>query len=262
MNRIDKHFRRQKELGKGVLITYFPIGEPEYDSLKLAETYIENGSDLFEIGLPVPDPFSDGKVVSDSMKRVREAGRDLDWIFREVRRLREAFPEFPMQAFSYKQIFDQKPEQEFIACCKEAGIDGMLITDLNEKESRQLDESLPKEMHNIHFVPYQCSGEQIEFVRGRAEGYIFLQAVNGPTGTQTDSVDPGLKDKIAVLHEAVPGTFICPGFGISTPQQCQEVMKMGGDGVIIGSRMVKAVSDTSLEETGRLLGMLKAGLTR
>ncbi|MDE7062372.1 MAG: tryptophan synthase subunit alpha, partial [Lachnospiraceae bacterium] len=73
MNRLDRHFRRQRELGKGVLITYFPIGEPKYDTLELAETYIENGSDLFEIGLPVPDPFADGKAVSDSMKRVREA---------------------------------------------------------------------------------------------------------------------------------------------------------------------------------------------
>lgn len=262
MNRLDRHFRRQRELGKGVLITYFPIGEPKYDTLELAETYIENGSDLFEIGLPVPDPFADGKAVSDSMKRVREAAHDLDWIFHEIKRLREAYPDFPMQVFSYKQIFEQKPEKELIACCEEAGIDGILIADLDGEDSRQLDAILPESIHNIHFMPYPCDREQVDFIQGRAKGYVFLQAVDGPTGTQIECVDPGLADKITILHEAVPEALVCPGFGISTPQQCREVMTMGGDGVIIGSRMVKSVCDGSLEETGTLLGKLKAGLVR
>jgi len=52
------------------------------------------------------------------------------------------------------------------------------------------------------------------------------------------------------------------GFGISTPQQAAEAAAAGADGVIVGSRLVRAAaeSDRPAAAVGRLVGELAQGL--
>lgn len=259
MNRLINRFSKLREKEEGALITYFPIGDPEHDTMELADTYIENGADLLEISLPVPDPYYDGKTVAESMRRILEAGRDIDWIFNEIYRIRKAYPEMPLQLFSYMQIFEQKQLNEFAERCKEVQVDAMLIPEATEEQIRDLEPAFDPEFCQLRFMPYLCDISSIDLIRDRAKGYIFLQAADGMTGAR-ESVEPSLKEKISRLHAEIPDVSICSGFGVSTPEHCRQMMKMGADGVIVGSLIVKTVSQQSLIETGELIKLFKESL--
>ena len=259
MNKLINRFEELRNKKKGTLITYFPIGEPEYETLALAEAYIENGADLLEIALPVADPFLDGKVVAQSMSRVREAGRQLDWLLKEMFKIRTAYPDTPLQIFSYMKIFDKKAIDEFAVCCRQMGADGILLCDATEAQLRALAEAFAPDFYCIRFMPFRCEMADVELIKDYAKGYIFLQAADGVTG-ERGSVDKSLKGKISFLHEQIPGVSICAGFGISTPRHCREMVEMGADGVIVGSMVIRKLMSTSLTETGRLIKELKSNL--
>lgn len=260
MNRFEDRFSKLRERHEGALITYFPIGEPDYDTIELAEAYIDNGVDLLEIGLPVVDPYYDGEIVSRSMRRITDLGRDIDWIFNEIHRLRKAYPDIPMQVFSYMQIFDQKEIKEFAECCREVDVDAMLIADATEEQTRDLERVFNPDIYQLRFMPFRCNDSDIELIKEYAKGYLFLQAAEGTTGVR-NSVDRSLEKNINRLHSKIPDVSICPGFGISTPEHCKQMMELGADGVIVGSRIVRAIEMQSLQETGKLIRKLKDNLS-
>lgn len=259
MNRLVTRFKTLRQKKEGALITYFPIGEPGFDTMGLAETYIGNGADLLEIALPVNDPSSDGPVVAQSMERVREVGRDLDWLFNEIFKIRNAYPDMPLQIFSYMQIFNEKALDEVAVFCKQAQVDAMLFPDASEEQIQGMEESFGSDLCSLRFMPFRCEMSDIELVRDRAKGYIFLQAVDGTTG-ERESVDTALSEKIDLLHKQIPDVSICTGFGVSVPRHCREMIEMGADGVIVGSLLVKKLISTSLRDTGRLIKELKTNL--
>jgi tryptophan synthase alpha chain len=73
-----------------------------------------------------------------------------------------------------------------------------------------------------------------------AEGFVYLVSTVGVTG-EREQLPPELTDLIAAAKEegSVP---VAVGFGISTPEQAATVGRVA-DGVIIGTRLVRAVAD-------------------
>ena len=65
--------------------------------------------------------------------------------------------------------------------------------------------------------------------------------MTGTTGERT-AVDGGLEVLVrrAAAHTEVP---VAVGFGIATPEQAAAAAAAGADGVIIGSRLVRAAGD-------------------
>jgi len=259
MNRLIDRFTQLRQKNEGALIAYFPIGDPRFDTLELAETYFENGADLLEVAIPVPDPSFDGDVVANSMRRINAAGRGPDWIFREIVRLRDAYPQMPLQVFTYTQIFQSMTAEELSHRCLEVQADAMLIADASEEQIRRYEPLFGEEFANVRFMPYRCEEQDIELIRVNAKGYIFLQAADGVTG-ERDTVDPSLAEKIERLQAEIPNVSICPGFGVSVPEHCKLIRDMGADGVVVGSLVVKMLDQTSLKETGTLIRMLKNNL--
>lgn len=259
MNRCINRFEALRKKKDGALITYFPIGDPKFETMALAETYIENGADLLEIALPVADPFLDGKVVAQSMERINKAGRQLDWLLNEIFRIRKAYPDMPLQLFSYMKIFEKKAVDEFATCCRQIGVDAILLCDATELQIRDMEKSFDSDFCFLRFMPFRCENADVVTIKDHAKGYIFLQAADGATG-ERESVNASLGGKIALLHEQIPGVSICAGFGVSTPRHCREIAEMGADGVIVGSMVVKNLMSTSLKETGNLIKELKRNL--
>jgi tryptophan synthase alpha chain len=76
-----------------------------------------------------------------------------------------------------------------------------------------------------------------------ARGFIYTVSVTGTTG-ERGSVDRSLASVIAGAkrHSEVP---VAVGFGISTPEQAAEAVATGADGVIVGSRLVRAAGEAA-----------------
>jgi tryptophan synthase alpha chain len=74
----------------------------------------------------------------------------------------------------------------------------------------------------------------------RAQGFVYVVSDTRTTGERED-VPARLRELVAAVREDadVPAAV---GFGIGTPQQAAAIGEMA-DGVIIGSRLVRAVSE-------------------
>jgi tryptophan synthase alpha chain len=87
---------------------------------------------------------------------------------------------------------------------------------------------------------------------------VSLTGTTGERASIEDAVPPLIER--ARAHTSVP---VAVGFGISTPEQAQTVAEAGADGVIIGSRLVRAAAeaDDPAEAVGALVGEFAEALT-
>ena len=99
----------------------------------------------------------------------------------------------------------------------------------------------------------------VEVLRGRAEigaaarGFVYTVSLAGTTG-ERDVLSPSLRDTVARVRSAadVP---VAVGFGISTSEQASAVADLA-DGVIVGSRVVRACAEGGAAAVGTLVAEL------
>lgn len=219
------------------LICYFPLGDPAFNTLRLADTYLSSGVDVLEMGIAVPNPYMDGAIVSASMKRTRSL-RTTEECLDLVYKIREAHPEAALEVFCYKQLLDTYAVESLAAAMEHARIDSILIADNTLEETIALRKALPDFVSILGFLPYEATREQMHAIANTCDGYAFLQATNGLTGARAQ-LEPKLPEKIRSAKGIFGSTAICPGFGISTPEHCAQVRAMGADGLIIGSETLR-----------------------
>jgi tryptophan synthase alpha chain len=74
-----------------------------------------------------------------------------------------------------------------------------------------------------------------------ATGFLYTVSVVGTTGERTGGADTlGSVIARAAEHTEVP---VAIGFGIGTPEQAAAAAGAGADGVIVGSRLVRAATE-------------------
>ena len=82
---------------------------------------------------------------------------------------------------------------------------------------------------------------RLEAIGARARGFVYAVSLTGTTGERT-ALSETFGPRIARARAAttVP---VALGFGIGTPDQALQAADAGADGVIIGSRLVRAAGD-------------------
>ena len=64
MNRIQRLFAKTRAEGRGAYVAYLTMGAPTLDaSIAAADTVIDEGVDILELGIPFSDPVADGSVI-------------------------------------------------------------------------------------------------------------------------------------------------------------------------------------------------------
>jgi len=88
-------------------------------------------------------------------------------------------------------------------------------------------------------------------------------SLTGTTGERTGGLQDGLAGVLArtAANTNVP---VAVGFGISTPEQAAAAAAAGADGVIVGSRLVRAAGEEAdpVSAVGALVRDFSAGLAR
>jgi tryptophan synthase alpha chain len=82
--------------------------------------------------------------------------------------------------------------------------------------------------------------ERLALIGERARGFIYTVSVTGTTGERQADADVAAIVARAKASTSVP---VALGFGISTPEQAAHAADQGADGVIIGSRLVRAAAE-------------------
>ena len=102
--------------------------------------------------------------------------------------------------------------------------------------------------------------ERLSLVGGRARGFLYTVSTTGVTGERKGA--SGYTEVIARARRAT-GVPVALGFGISSGEQAAAAADAGADGVIVGSRLVRAAGEPDgPAATREVMAELARGLDR
>lgn len=223
---------------------YLMGGFPDPEtSLAVAESYVAAGADLIELGVPFSDPLADGPVIHAAATRALAAGATLEGVLAICEQVAERVP---VAAMVYANMVLTRGAGEFARMLADAGAVGVIVPDLPLEEAGEVADQL----HGvgIALVPLVAPttpGERRRRICERAQGFVYVVSDTRVTG-ERDELPQGL----AGLVDAVRGEARVPaavGFGIGTAEQAAAVGRIA-DGVIIGTRLVRAVAESGGRE--------------
>jgi tryptophan synthase alpha chain len=228
--------------GRAALMPYLMGGFPDLDtSLAIGEAYAEAGADLVELGVPFSDPLADGPVIHAADTAALAAGATLHGVLDVGRALSEAVPVVLM---CYANLAFARGLERFADELARRGISGLIVPDLPLEEAG--DALRACDAAGVALVPLVAPttpDERLAAIGRTARGFVYTVAVTGTTGERE-----GLDDEIAAMLARTKARTDVPvalGFGIGTPEAAAAAAAAGADGVIVGSRLVRAASEAS-----------------
>ena len=84
--------------------------------------------------------------------------------------------------------------------------------------------------------------ERMARIGASARGFVYAVSVAGTTGERAALSERLRRDRRRAPRRR-PTVPVALGFGIGTPEQAREAADAGADGVIVGSRLVRAVAE-------------------
>jgi len=253
-NRVDQRFALLAGTGRKALVCYVTAGYPDTSqSLALLRGLEDAGADVIEIGVPFSDPIADGPVIQESSMRALEAGMTLD---RTLELASKAKVNIPVVLFTYLNPL-LAAGRNCLRRAAEAGVDGVLVTDLPLGADPDLEAWLGEsDLAFIRLVAPTTPLDRMREISSHGSGFVYLISRLGVTGMQ-ERVSAELAPTVALLRSATK-LPICVGFGISNARQAAEVGKLA-DGVVVGSALVQA-SGGGLKDALALTASLRAAL--
>ena len=251
-DRIAEAFARARADGRAAaLMPYAMAGFPDpATSQRILRAYAQAGADLIELGVPFSDPLADGPVVHAAGTQALRAGVGVDdaiQIGRVVSR------EVPVVAMCYSNPILARGAQRFLDGLVAASISGLIVPDLPLEEADELRSQC--DGRGIALVPLVAPTtpeDRLARIGAQARGFVYAVSLTGTTGERA-SLDAALAPVVsrAAAHTDVP---VAVGFGIATPEHVRAAAQAGADGVIVGSRLVRAAGES--EDPVEAVGVL------
>jgi tryptophan synthase alpha chain len=263
IERIAEAFESARADGRrAALMPYLMGGYPDLDtSRRIGLEYARAGADLIELGVPFSDPLADGPVIHAAATEALRGGVRLPDVLLEVARPIER-EGVPVVVMCYANPIFARGLERFVDSLLEAGASGLIVPDLPLEEAGAVRQACDE--RGIALVPLVAPttpGSRLARIGARARGFLYTVSVIGTTGERLDGAGDGLQ---AVVSRAAACTEVpvAVGFGISTPHQAAAAAAAGADGVIIGSRLVRAAGEAGdpVAAVGELVRELAAGL--
>lgn len=233
-------FEAARGEGRAALMPYLMGAFPDVATANaVAAAYVDEGADLIELGVPFSDPLADGPVIHAASTKALEAGATLDSVLETCA---EISPRVPVVLLCYANMLLADPT-EFARKIAVAGASGVIVPDLPLEEADAVRQAIDGEgLALIPLIAPTTPQERRKAIAERAQGFVYLVSSTGTTGERAKLADdlPALVTSVSELAE-VP---VAVGFGISTPEQAAAIGEIAG-GVIIGSRLVRAVDEAS-----------------
>lgn len=242
------------ENGKA-FISFITAGDPDLETTRrLILTMQESGADLIELGIPFSDPVAEGVVIQRANERALAAGCTIDRIFEMLRSLNGEV-HVPLVFLTYINPIVVYGAEKFMKQCQETGISGVIIPDLPYEEKNEILDICHTYGISLISLIAPTSHERIRMIAKEAEGFLYIVSSMGVTGIRSE-----ITSDISAMVAAVRDVSQVPcaiGFGISTPEQAQE-MAHKADGAIVGSAIVKIVEQYGKESVQPVAAYVKS----
>jgi tryptophan synthase alpha chain len=241
MSRIGETFASLKRLGRGGFIPFIVAGDPDLPTTESLLIELDAaGADIIELGVPFSDPVADGETIQRASERALRNGVTVRDALTCVRNARQHI-DVPIVLFSYFNPLLQFGEEQLAIAANEAGIDGVLVTDLIPEEAESWTQTLlGQELDPIFLIAPTTSDERLAHIAKQARGFIYAVSRAGVTGAR----DQMTRDAEALVKRvrAVSDLPVAVGFGISTPEQVHQVWRFA-DAAVIGSAIVRQIEN-------------------
>jgi tryptophan synthase alpha chain len=149
----------------------------------------------------------------------------------------------PVVVMCYANPILARGLERFADGLADAGVSGLIVPDLPLEEAPAMLAAC--EQRGLALVPLVAPTtppDRLAQIGARARGFLYTVSLTGTTGERV-SLDGELA---AVIARAAAATEVpvAVGFGIATPSQARSAADAGADGVIVGSRLVRAAGES------------------
>jgi tryptophan synthase alpha chain len=259
LGRIEAAFSKLAREGKPGFIPFITAGDPDLETTReLLLELANSGATVIELGVPFSDPMADGPVIQRASERALKQGFGLKEIFAITAKAR-ARMETPLVLFSYFNPLLQYGIDKLAHDARQAGIDGILVTDLTPEESQQFADALKlNNLDMIFLVAPTSTDARLRLISDHASGFVYAVSRAGVTGAREN-----LSREAELLVERVRRFSSLPvavGFGISSAEQVVQTLHYA-DAAVVGSAIVAEIeklsgSDNLVLEAGRFVRSL------
>ncbi len=224
------------------LVTFVTGGDPDFEtSLQVIKTIIKNGADIIEIGMPFSDPMADGPTIQLSSNRAIKKGIDLENIFSLAAEAKKIKNDLPIILMGYYNLILYFGIEKFVKRCKENGVDGLIIVDLQPEEDKDLINELKNnQIDLIRLITPTTNEERLKLILNNASGFLYYVSVMGITGQKSADLND-LEKSVALIkkHTNLP---VIPGFGIKNSTDVNNICKIA-DGAVVGSSIIQIIEE-------------------
>ena len=238
------------------LMPYLMGGYPDTRaSIECGLAAADSGADLIELGVPFSDPLADGPVIHSAGTEALRKGVHLHDVLGIAR---EISAQVPVVLMVYVNPILARGVERFADEAAEAGASGLIVPDLPYDEADAVRTACDAAgLALVPLVAPTTTPERVAEIGRDARGFVYTVSLAGITG-ERDELPPELGDTVARVRAAtdVP---VAVGFGISTAEHARRVAGLA-DGVIVGSRIVRAAGEGGAEAVGAVVKELATGL--
>ena len=244
VERIAAAFAAARDEGRAALMPYLMGGFPDLEtSAAVIDAYADTGADLSELGVPYSDPLADGPQIHAAATAALDGGARFESVLGLCERVSSRVPVLPMV---YANVVLTLGPERFAAALDGAGAAGAIVPDLPRAEDPSVAEALlERGLAPIGFVSPTTSAERRERIAQEAVGFTYVVSLTGVTGERSE-LPAELGEMVTAVRDASEAPAAV-GFGIGTPEQAAQVGAIA-DGVIIGTRLVRAVAEAPSRE--------------
>jgi tryptophan synthase alpha chain len=257
-SRVAEAFARARGENRAAFVAYLTAGDPGVsETEEMALALDRAGADVLELGVAFSDPIADGPVLQRAAERALAAGVGLEEVFGIARRIR-ARTRLGLVLFSYLNPLLARGLDRVAREAREAGFDGVLITDLPPEEADEPAEAFRREgLDQIFLVSPTSPAQRMRRAARLSRGFLYVVSRSGTTG-QRARLPEDLEKTVARARHAAGALPIAVGFGIATPESAAAAARLA-DGVVVGSALVAAAAEAGSGRV-RALGSLAARL--
>jgi tryptophan synthase alpha chain len=221
------------------LIAYLTCGDPDLNTTReIVLEAINAGASIIELGVPFSDPVADGPIIQRASQRALRNGvtlADVISLAKDIRRRTQA----GIIIFSYLNPIMRLGLPQFSAMAQDAGVDGVLVTDLPVEEAgNYLREMRGQDLSTIFLAAPTTTDARIKAITKSCTGFVYAVSRTGVTGTRNElPEDAQILVQRLRRHTDLP---IAVGFGISTGEQFRAVGEYA-DAAVVGSAVVETI---------------------
>ncbi|ABX08506.1 tryptophan synthase subunit alpha [Prochlorococcus marinus] len=241
---ISQCFAKLKKEGRIALMPFVMAGDPDLQtSAEILLKLQEKGADIIELGIPYSDPLADGPIIQLAASRALSSGTSPGRVLEMLDSLRGKLT-IPLVLFTYSNPLLNRGMERFCDEASAAGAAGLVVPDLPLEEADKLSPiASEKGLDLVLLVAPTTPHERMRRIFSKSNGFTYLVSVTGVTGERS-GLENRVQSLIKQLKEFGPSP-VAVGFGISDSKDVAQVKNWGGDGAIVGSALVKRISNSA-----------------